>query len=90
LFPIGTRVGIKCKNLTIGDYAGLIQLGQGSYLDNGRERLAGIEDALLDQYVFAGERNKFVTPKTKSINALNSLDLSTLIKLEDVEFDRAN
>ncbi|MBK6824096.1 MAG: hypothetical protein IPG87_14345 [Saprospiraceae bacterium] len=89
LFPIGTRVGIKCKNLTIGDYAGLIQLGQGSYLDNGRERLAGIEDALLDQYVFAGERNKFVTPKTKSINALNSLDLSTLIKLEDVEFDRA-
>ena len=25
LFPIGTRVGIKCKNLTIGDYAGLIQ-----------------------------------------------------------------
>lgn len=89
LFPVGTRVGIKCKNLTIGDYAGLIQLGQGSYLDNGRDRLAGIEDALLDQYVFAGERNKFVVPKTKSINALNSLDLSTLIKLEDVEFDRA-
>jgi len=89
-FPIGSRIGIKCKGLTLGDYAGLIQLGQGTYLDGGFNRLSGIEDVLSDQYLFPGPKGQFVTPVIKNIKSLTSFDLSTLIQLDDMEFDRSS
>ncbi|MBK7231459.1 MAG: hypothetical protein IPH93_04140 [Saprospiraceae bacterium] len=87
-FPIGSKIGIKCKGLTVADYAGLIQLGQGSYLDGNNMRLAGIEDVLTDKILFPGPRGQFIIPSSKTINSLSSFDVSTLVKIDQIEFAR--
>lgn len=87
-FPIGSKIGIKCKGLTVGDYAGLIQLGQGTYLDGNVLRLSGIEDVVTDQYLFQGPKNQILPVKVKTISGLTSIDLSTLVEFEQVEFER--
>lgn len=86
-FPIGREIFIYAKGLSIGDYNGLPQLGGGTYLDGaGLERIAGIEETLIPSYITAGKRDQFITPATKSINSLTTNDLSTLIRLENVQF----
>lgn len=85
-FPIGREVFIFCKGLVISDYNGLIQIGGGTYLDNGETRLGGIEEVLINKYLVAGLRNQNITPAVKAINAVTSADLSTLIQLVDVQF----
>ncbi len=89
-FPIGMKVGLKCKGLTISDYEGTIQLGLGTYLDGSNERLSGIEDALLSNYLFAGPTGQAITPIELSIGALSKPYLSTLIKINNIEFSRAD
>lgn len=89
-FPVGSRIGIRCKGLTIGDYAGLIQMGQGTYQDGGFTRLSGIEDVVSDKYLFPGPRGQYITPSVRTINSLTSFDLSTLILLQNLEFDRSS
>ncbi len=86
-FTIGRRVFIKAKGLVISDFNGLIQLGGSSFTeDDGDERLAGIEEVLLNEFVFPGVRNQTVTPKVYTISELNTSLNSTLIQLNDVEF----
>ncbi|HRI00556.1 MAG TPA: DUF5689 domain-containing protein [Saprospiraceae bacterium] len=85
-FPVGMKIGIKCKGLTIGAYNNLIQLGKGTTSSSGSLSLAQIEDAVISQYIFKGPKNQFVTPKKTSIGALGSNDLSTLVQLDGVEF----
>jgi hypothetical protein len=85
-YPVGIKIGLKCKGLTIGDYNGLIQLGQGTYQDGNFTNLSGIEAALIPHYVFKGPRNQLVVPNKKTILTLTSQDLSTLIELEGLEF----
>lgn len=86
-FPIGREIFIYCKGLVISDYSGLVQLGGGTYLDNGQPRLAGIEETLIKQYLVAGKRDQAPAPRLKKINALTSADHSTLVQLDAVEFD---
>lgn len=85
-YPIGREVFIRCRGLVISDYNGLVQLGGGTYDDNGQTRLSGIEETLLKDYLVAGKRDQFVTPKAKSIKDINTNDMSTLIQLTDVQF----
>jgi hypothetical protein len=85
-FPIGREVFIFCKGLLISDYSGLIQIGGGTYLDNGQTRLGGIEEVLISKYIIPGKHDQIVTPKISTIAALTTNDLSTLIQLEDVQF----
>ncbi|MCF8238243.1 MAG: DUF5689 domain-containing protein [Saprospiraceae bacterium] len=85
-YPIGREVFIRCRGLVISDYNGLVQLGGGTYDDAGQTRLSGIEEALLKDYLVAGERDQFVTPKVKGIKDINTNDMSTLIQLTDVQF----
>lgn len=89
-FPQGSKVGIKCKGLSISDYGGLIQIGKGSAVVNGKTQLAFIPDSEAEGFVFPGARNQVVVPKVVSINSLKSSDLSTLVQLDQVEFDRAD
>ncbi|MBK9721323.1 MAG: hypothetical protein IPO78_06845 [Saprospiraceae bacterium] len=89
-FPVGMKIGLRCKGLTIGDYNGLIQIGQGTYQNGNFTNLSGIEDALVDRYVFKGPRNQVITPKKRTIPALIAQDLSTLIQLDDLEFIRSD
>lgn len=85
-YPIGRRVFLHCQGLIISDYAGKIQLGGSTYLDDGDLRLGGIEETLFDKYITKGIRNQMVTPAIKTINELSQDDLSTLIQLENVQF----
>lgn len=87
-FPVGMKIGLKCKGLTIGDYNGLIQLGQGTYQSGNFTNIAGIEDYLIDRYVFKGPRNQNIPVKTRTINSLTAQDISTLVTLEKLEFAR--
>ena len=84
-FPIGMKVGIKCKGLTIGAYNNLIQLGLGTYQSGNFTNLAGIEDLIVDQYIFAGPINQTITPRKIAIGSLATPHLSTLIQLDNVE-----
>ncbi len=86
-FTIGRRVFIKCKGLVVSDYNGLIQVGGSSYIqDDGSERLSGIEEVLLNEFVFPGVRNQPVTPTEYTIGQLSPAVNSTLIQLNNVEF----
>ncbi len=87
-FPIGMKVGIKCKGLTLGDYNGLIQIGLGTYLNGTFTNLSGIEPSLLGQYVFKGPKNQPVVPHKRTINTLTAQDVSTLVSLDAIEFKR--
>lgn len=86
-FPIGRELFIYCKGLVISDYSGLVQLGGGTYLDNGQPRLAGIEETLIKQYLVAGKRDQSYAPRLKKINELTPADHSMLVQLDAVEFD---
>lgn len=88
-FPVGMKIGIKANGLTIGDYNGLIQLGQGTYQSGGTTSLAGIEDVLIEQYVYAGPRGQQVLPRVRTVNSLTAQDLSTLVQLDQMEFVRS-
>lgn len=87
-FPVGMKIGLKCKGLTIGDYNGLIQLGQGTYQSGNFTNIAGIEDYLIDRYVFKGPRNQNIPIKVRTINSLTAQDISTLVTLDKLEFAR--
>lgn len=87
-FPVGMKIGIRCSGLTIGDYNGLIQLGQGTYQSGGTTSLAGIEDILIDQYIYPGPRGHQISPRVRTVNSLTAQDLSTLVQLEHMEFVR--
>lgn len=88
-FPVGMKIGLKCKGLTIGDYNGLIQLGLGTYKDGNFTNISGIEDVLIDNYVFKGPKNQSISPKLKTINTLTAQDISTLVQLDRIEFLRS-
>ncbi len=86
-FPVGRKVFIKCKDLTISDYNGQIQLGGGTFKNNsGFDQLAGIEQLLIPTYVFKGALNQKITPREVKIGELTSDMMSTLVTLKDVEF----
>ncbi|MEO6132721.1 MAG: DUF5689 domain-containing protein [Saprospiraceae bacterium] len=88
LYPVGRKVYIKAKGLWLGDYNGLTQLGAGVDLAGGS--LIRIPQSLLGKFVIPATYGNNVTPKTKSINELTLADVSTLIKLEGVQFISAD
>ncbi len=85
--PIGRRVYVKAQGLFVGDFAGLPQIGFGE--DEEGDMLT-IPFALIgeeDQSVIVpAERDQEITPTTVKINEIGFEHLSTLIKIEDVQF----
>lgn len=85
-FPVGRRVFIKAKDLTIGDYNGLLQLGyafsEGS--------VVAIPYKLIDDYITGGSLHNEIKPKIVKIGEFNESMVSTLIKFENVEFANAS
>jgi len=85
-YPIGRRIYIEAKDLVVGDFNGLIQLGGSVFInDDGFEQMGGIEESLLDKYITKGQREQFISPKTASINELGFQDLSTLVEIDDIQ-----
>ncbi len=87
VYPVGTQVFIKLKDLWMGDYAKMIQLGAGvDRSDPAFPELIGIPQPLFDRYIKKGMINHFVIPKTVRFDQLNDSLQSCLVKINDVEF----
>lgn len=83
-YPIGRQLFIKLKGLVIGEDAGVLQLGGYIFVENGGENLGDI--VALDDHILRGQIVGAPEPKTTTINALSNADISSLVKLENVEF----
>lgn len=89
-YPIGRRIFVKCKNLWLGDYGNLVQLG--GALDNSDPQNPGvlpIPSAIIGTYLLKGKYNIAVTPITLTIDQLDNLYQNMLIRLNNTEFATA-
>ena len=88
-YPVGRRVYVKCKGLTLSDYYGTMQLGIKAIID-GAPSLQGIPGATLGNYLIGGSLDNPVVPITVTLaqlgTNLNDRYLNALIKLENYEF----
>ncbi|MDP2162233.1 MAG: DUF5689 domain-containing protein, partial [Flavobacterium sp.] len=81
-YRLGQRVFIKCKGLYLGNYGNLVQLG---YIFNGA--IGRIPSVFIDNHFFKDSLPSIApVPALRTISALSSLDLSTLIKIDSLEF----
>lgn len=89
-YPIGRKVFVKCQGLWLGDFNGLIQMGAGTYDDDGELALAGLEAGGVAEHIEKGPKDQVITPKTVRITDLTGdiydPNINTLIQLEEVEF----
>ncbi|MBP6237862.1 MAG: choice-of-anchor J domain-containing protein [Saprospiraceae bacterium] len=85
-YPVGKRVFIKLKGLTVSDYNGLPQLGMGVDNSGSSPRLGYIPSSLMSEILVQGAFGLEVKPRIKKISELSSADLNTLIQLEGVQF----
>lgn len=83
-FPIGRELYIDCKGLVLGEYNGIIQLGGYIYTEDGGQQLGDIID--YNTRIARGQIVGEPEPKVKTINELTADDISTLVRLENVEF----
>lgn len=92
-YPVGRRVYVKCKGLTLSDYYGNMQLGVSAVV-GGTPSIEAIPGALINQYIVGGSINNAVEPITVNINelgtALNDKYINALVKLESYEFVAAD
>ncbi len=88
-YPVGRRIFIKCKDLCISDYNGLIALGVKATVA-GLPSQEGIPSNLISKYVVGGSINNPVVPIVVTQNQLgtNMQDqyLGSLIQLDGYEF----
>lgn len=83
IYARGREVFINCDGLYIGDFNGLTQLGVLDQ-DGGTGR---VPEIMIPDVVILGQQKELPTPKVKTITELQSIDLSTLIMLQDVELE---
>ena len=87
----GRQVFVNARGLYVADYNGLIQLGAAPVIGtNGREQLGRIEASLIEDYVLRGPVVGVPAPKDVSVTALGPADLSTLVRVCDVQFTSAD
>lgn len=77
LFPNGTQVYINCTGLTLSDYNGVTQLGT-------------IEQAIMGDFICKGSSDMVIEPRDVEIGDLGESDISTLIRLSNVQFTNAS
>ena len=88
-YPVGRRIYIRCKDLCISDYNGLMALGVKATVA-GLPSQEGIPGNLISNYVIGGSMNNPVVPKVVTIAQLGTNMqnpyLGTLIQLEGFAF----
>jgi hypothetical protein len=88
-YPVGRRVYVKCKGLTLSDYYGTMQLGVKATV-GGVTSIQGIPGAVISNYIIGGSLNNPVVPIPVTLSqlgsALNDRYLNALIQLQDYEF----
>ena len=86
LYPMGRRIYVKAKDLWIGDYNGVVQLGGSVEQDGNFQRINGIEEILISQYIVGGALEGQPAPLELSINEINTSHISRLVKISNAEF----
>ena len=93
-YPIGRKIYVKLKGLYLSDYGGMIQIGVIDHSVPGNSTLAGIPSTLINDYVFKGTADNFITPRLVTLAQLttNIQDtlLGTLIQLNDFQFSNGD
>jgi hypothetical protein len=84
-YPAGREVYIKLKNLVLGDYNNLIQLGGFIQEDNSLGPIIDINGHLIKSV-----KKGLPAPKVKKITELTLDDVSTLVQIKDVQFISAD
>jgi hypothetical protein len=84
-YPVGREIFVKCQGLFMGDNNGTIQLGA-SIDASANNRVTRIPDVLRRAYLFRGARNQDASPTSVRISELNQSRISTLVRLEGVQF----
>lgn len=88
-YPIGQKVTVLCKDLTLSDYANSISLGLDKSENPQNPQLLPIPTAIIDKYIQKESLGPKITPRTVKINhlstALHDPYQNTLIKLEGIE-----
>lgn len=82
LYPVGRKIYVKCKGLSLGTYGGTTQMG--GYVDG--TEVGRIPATLQDKYIVRGPLVTPIEPITVTIDELNPSMISRLIRVEDVEF----
>jgi hypothetical protein len=85
-YPVGRRVFVKVKGLTLGTYGGMMQLGLGM---NGTSP-GRIPQSLIQNYLIAGSSGNVVMPVELNIKDVTHAYQNMLIKLKAVEVVRAD
>ncbi|MDB5211793.1 MAG: hypothetical protein JWQ30_2620 [Sediminibacterium sp.] len=86
-YPVGRRVVVKLKDLWLGDYAKMIQLGAAvDRSDPVFPELVAIPTTLFERYIIKKELNNTVVPKHVRLDQLNDSLQSCLIAVDNVEF----
>ncbi len=87
-YPIGRQLFIRCKGLIIGDSNGVPQLGGYLYIENGAQQLGDIVE--LNDRIIKGKRTETPAPRVRTIAELSEADISSLVRIENVEFADAD
>ena len=86
-YPVGRKVFIKLKDMWLGDYANMIQLGVGvDRSDSLYPELTGIPVPLFDKYILKGTLQNPVTSRLLAIDALTDDVQSCLVTIPNAEF----
>ncbi|MEN9963557.1 MAG: hypothetical protein RL582_652, partial [Bacteroidota bacterium] len=88
-YPVGRKVFIKCKGLTLSDLNGNMVLGVKAII-NGTPSMEGIPAAVLSKHVIGATLNNPVEPLTITAadlgTTMNNKYINALVKLENYEF----
>ena len=89
-YPVGREVFVKCQGLTLGDFAGFMQLGLGTVPSGSFTNTGRIPELVLGNYLIKGARGEAPQGTVVTLDDLNAdsydENLGRLITLENVEF----
>ncbi len=90
-YPVGRTLFVRLKDLWLGDYGKMIQLGAGvDRSDSAYPELIGIPTPLFDRYLVKASLQNRISPKEITIDQLNDSLQSTLIRISNIEFSSAD
>lgn len=86
-FPVGAKVYIKLKGLYLGQYGGVIQLGDLGVDELGASEFGRIPNVKIDETIIKScEPIKTIVPKEITINEFNDNLIGALVKVKNVQF----
>ncbi|NCI47164.1 DUF5689 domain-containing protein [Sediminibacterium soli] len=85
-YPVGRKIALKLKDLWLGDYANMIQLGAGvDRSDPQYPELIAIPQPLINRHIIAGSYGNPLRPIPVTIEQLGDSLQSCLVRISDIE-----